>query len=421
MVETKLENNVTAGKSGNAQRADNCPETVTVFPCSRMPMLSLPSPSFSTTRLRGAQRQGRSLPKIRAKLLHRHRFYIALALTFNALVLFTSTKTQAQFIPSGLPDADLQQQLDIPLNNGTQSQEREQADFLMRLGGQAQRQGNYDKAIANWLQALEIYQQIGDFEGEGRTYDFIGVTYAKMGRYQKAEDALRRRVGVARTRQDFQGQIYGLNNLGTILLESGNPQSARETFTEALTIARSIQNRAGEGLSESNLGLVAAAEGKYFEAIKRYQTALVLRSRADDAVGEANTRNNLGDAYRAINLQKDALIAHQGALRVARDTRDVPNQFRALRGLVKSYSALGQYPVGLKILAQHRELAQREANRREELLSLRLAAELYRATGNFANAQSFYEEAISLASALGETQEEAFLRDDLSQIIYYRR
>jgi tetratricopeptide (TPR) repeat protein len=412
MVGKKLEKNVTAGKSGDAQGLDNCPETVTVFPCSPMPMLSFPIPSFSTTR---------SQKKSSAKPLPRHHLYIALALTFNALVLFASTGTQAQFIPSGLPDADLQQQLDIPLNNGSQSPEREQADFLMRLGGQAQRQGNYDKAIANWLQALEIYQQIGDFEGEGLTYDFIGVTYAKMGRYQKAEDALRRRVGVARTRQDFQGQIYGLNNLGTILLESGNPQSARETFTEARTIARSIQNRAGEGLSESNLGLVAAAEGKYFEAIKRYQNALVLRSRSDDTVGEANTRNNLGDAYRAVNLQKDALIAHQGALRVARDSRDIPNQFRALRGLVQSYSALGQYPVGLKVLAQHRELAQREANRREELLSLRLAAELYRATGNFANARVFYQEAISLAGALGETQEETFLRDDLSQIIYYRR
>jgi tetratricopeptide (TPR) repeat protein len=200
MVGKKLEKNVTAGKSGDAQGLDNCPETVTVFPCSPMPMLSFPIPSFSTTR---------SQKKSSAKPLPRHHLYIALALTFNALVLFASTGTQAQFIPSGLPDADLQQQLDIPLNNGSQSPEREQADFLMRLGGQAQRQGNYDKAIANWLQALEIYQQIGDFEGEGLTYDFIGVTYAKMGRYQKAEDALRRRVGVARTRQDFQGQIYG--------------------------------------------------------------------------------------------------------------------------------------------------------------------------------------------------------------------
>jgi tetratricopeptide (TPR) repeat protein len=56
------------------------------------------------------------------------------------------------------------------------------------------------------------------------------VTYAKLGRYQQAEDALRRRLGIARSRQDFQGQIYGLNNIGTVLLQAGNLEAAQETF-----------------------------------------------------------------------------------------------------------------------------------------------------------------------------------------------
>jgi len=33
----------------------------------------------------------------------------------------------------------------------------------------------------------------------------------------------------------------------------------------------------------------------------------------------------------------------------------------------------------------------------------------------------FYEKAISLAGALGNSEEEAFLRNDLAQILYYRR
>ena len=143
-----------------------------------------------------------------------------------------------------------------------------------------------------------------------------------------------------------------------------------------------------------------------------------MRRRADDSLGEANTRNNLADAYRAVNLYRDALITYQGGLRVAQATRDIPNQFRALRGLVQSYSAMKQYPVALKLLEQHKALAQTQANRREQLLSLRYAAQLYRATGNLVNARILYQEAIILANALGETQEEAFLRDDLSQITY---
>jgi tetratricopeptide (TPR) repeat protein len=349
-----------------------------------------------------------------------HPFYLALVLGCNALVLLWSTKVMPQSISPGVGIVDLEEQLDIPFNNGIRGEDRQQADFFLRLGAQAQRQGNWQKAIDNWLQALNLYQQSGDLEGEGLAYDYLGVTYAKLGRYQQAEDALRRRIGVARTRQDFQGQIFGLNNLGTLLLEAGNPESARKTFTEALTIAQSVQNKTGEGLSLSNLGLAAAAQGNYFEAIKRYESALTLRYQVNDPLGEANTRNNLGDAYRSANMPKPSLVAHQGALRVARNSRDIPNQLRALRGLVRSYSAMREYGAALKTLEQHQALAQQQRNRYEEFLSLRLGADINRVSGNWTAAQNFYVDAIALARALGYSQEEALLRNDLAQIIYYR-
>ena len=347
-------------------------------------------------------------------------FSTAMALTLNTLVLLTSTGIQAQFVPPGIRNADLEEQLNAPLNHDLEGPDRNQADSLLRLGGQAQQQGNYQGAIANWLQALNIYQRIGDLAGEGATYDYLGVAYAKLGRYQEAEDALRRRVGIARTRQDFQGQIYGLNNLGTVLLQAGYPDGAEKTFTEALSIARSVKSQAGEGLSLSNLGLATAAQGNYSEAIKHYESALLLRLLSDNPSGEANTRNNLGDAYRAANLYKQALIAYQGGLRVARNGSDIHNQFRALRGLAQSYGGIREYAAALKILEQHRMLAQKEANRPEQLFSLRFAADLYRVTGNLPQAQAFYQDAIALARALGDSQEEAFLRTELAQVIYYR-
>ena len=345
----------------------------------------------------------------------------AASLALIVSVLLASTTALGQSIPDGVQTLDIDQQLDVPLNNGIQGESRDQADFFLRLGGQAQRNGNLDKAIANWLQALDIYQQIGDLEGLGLTYEYLGVAYAKLGRYQRAEDSLRRRVGIARTRDDFQGQIYGLNNLATVLVQAGSFEAAQETLTEALTIARSVKNQQGEGLSLSNLGLAAAGRGNYFEAIKRYQAALTLRSQSGDPLGEANTRNNLGDAYRAVNLPRDAILSYRAALLLAQNSRDVPNQFRSLRGLVQSYGALGQYPLAFDALAQHIALVQKEKNRTEELSSLRLSAQLNQATGNVLDARNFYERAISLAGVLGDTQEEALLRNDLAQIIYQRR
>ncbi len=344
--------------------------------------------------------------------------YGTVTLTLLASILLSSTAVLGQVVPSGVQTIDLEQQLDIPLNNGLQGEDRNQADFLLRLGGQAQRRGFFDKAIANWLQALDIYQKIGDFQALGLTYEYLGVTYAKLGLYQQAEDALRRRIGLARSQEDFQGQIYGLNNLGTVFLQSGNLKAARETFTEALKIARTLKNQEGEGLSLSNLGLVAAEEGNYFEAIKRYETALGLRIQTGDPVGEANTRNNLGDAYRAVNSLREASTSYQGALRLAQSSRDVPNEFRAFRGLVQSYIARGEYLAALNVLEQHMALARKEKNLDQELFSLRLYAQAYQGAGNLPNARNFYEQAIALAGVLGDTQQQALLRNDLAQMIY---
>ncbi|MEQ8962891.1 MAG: tetratricopeptide repeat protein, partial [Coleofasciculus sp. C2-GNP5-27] len=144
---------------------------------------------------------------------------------------------------------DLQDQLTIPVDSTIQREARNQADVLLRLGGEAKRQENLQKAIAYWQQALDLYQKIGDFEGQGLAYNYMGLAYADLGRFPQAEESLRRRLGVARFLQDFQGQIYALNNVGTVLLQSNDLDAAQESFTEALTIARTVGDREGEGLS----------------------------------------------------------------------------------------------------------------------------------------------------------------------------
>ena len=73
------------------------------------------------------------------------------------------------------------------------------------------------------------------------------------------------------------------------------------------------------------------------------------------------------------------------------------------------------------MLEQHLALAKKMKNPKEELLSLRLAAQAYQGKEDFRQAQIFYQEAIALAGALGDSQEVALLRNDLAQILYYQR
>jgi tetratricopeptide (TPR) repeat protein len=297
----------------------------------------------------------------------------------------------------------LNQQIDnIRINNGTQGEQRDQADRLVRLGGKQQQQGNLEKAISYWWQALEIYHQIGDLEAVGRTYDFIGLAYGELRRYPEAEDALRRRLAVARSNKDLQGQIFGLNNLGTILLEWQNFPEARNTFAEALAISRSVRNFALEGASLSNLGLVAVAEKDYDRAIKLYEAAATLRRRGNDPLGEANTLNNLGDAYLAIHRYSDSIGAYGAGLLIARERRAPKIQFRAIDGLLRAYGSVGRNDRRLQLLQERLAIARETENLHQQLKSLQLLAQFYQQQGNYAEAARAYHQAIAIAHILND-------------------
>jgi tetratricopeptide (TPR) repeat protein len=312
--------------------------------------------------------------------------------------------------------ADLNEQLDIRINNGTQGESRDEADRLIRLGGQAQQKGLLDKAIPYWLKALTIYSEIGDIEALGRTYDYLGLAYADLGLFREAEDALRKRLGVARANKDWQGQVFGLNNVGSLLLRRGDILAGKTTFNEALSIARATNSLAGIGLSLNNLGLAAASRGDYNQAIKRYEEALIYRSRASDPVGEANTYNNLGDAYRATDNFWDTVRAYGAALRVARFAIDRPNQFRAIDGLVDTYNCAKNYTRTLDLLEERLKIARASEHPYQELKSLRLLSQFYRQQGKNMEALMVQQQAIALAQKLNETQAVAELLGELIEI-----
>ncbi|MFB2937508.1 tetratricopeptide repeat protein [Aerosakkonemataceae cyanobacterium BLCC-F154] len=312
--------------------------------------------------------------------------------------------------------ADLNEQLDIRINNGTQGESRDEADRLVRLGGQAQQKGLLAKAIPYWLKALNIYAEIGDLEAIGRTYDYLGLAYADLGLFRQAEDALRKRLGVAKANNDLQGQIVGLNNVGSLLLKRRNISGAKTSFNRALSLARATNSPTGIGLSLNNLGLAAASQGDYNQAIKRYEEALIYRSRASDPVGEANTYNNLGDAYRATDNFWDTIRAYGAALRVARFAIDRPNQFRAIDGLVDTYNCAKNYTRTLDLLEERLKIARASENPYQELKSLRLLSQFYRQQGKNMEALMVQQQAICLAQELSETQLVAELLGELIEI-----
>ena len=336
----------------------------------------------------------------------------------GVLVLVSSSLAFMVMPVQGQNIDNLDDQLRFPSRPADYEALRRQGDQFLAQGNEAERRGDYLKAIDLWRQAIALYDQIDDLRGLGLAHDYIGLTYAQLGRWEAAEFALRRRLAIARDRGDRQGEVFGLNNLGTVLLRHENPRGATDSFEQALAIARQLQSIEGQGLSLSNLGLAATQRGDYELAIKRLREALVFRRRAPDPVAQANTLNLLGAAYQANGQPNQAIPEYRLARWYAQEGRDLRGQFRAHHGLTTAYAERQDWPLVFHTLREWLALAQETNQPRQTLQALTLSARYLLRLGDGRQASQFYTQAIALARQLQDAQAEAILANEFSQLVY---
>ncbi|MEM9274652.1 MAG: tetratricopeptide repeat protein [Cyanobacteria bacterium P01_F01_bin.143] len=76
--------------------------------------------------------------------------------------------------------------LATPVLAQTQSQRRAKADRLLDQGFQQSQISQYREALQSWQLALEIYQEIGDRNGEATVIGNLGLAYGNLGQYDQA-------------------------------------------------------------------------------------------------------------------------------------------------------------------------------------------------------------------------------------------
>jgi tetratricopeptide (TPR) repeat protein len=312
--------------------------------------------------------------------------------------------------------SELSRQLAIPLNNGTLSPQRREADRLMGLGDQQFQAGAPQQAIRSWLSALDLYHRLRDLEAQGRVYAALGATYADLGQFAEAEDAMRRRLGVARTLNDFQSQIQGFNNLGVLLLQRNRPDQAEASFAEGLKVAQDLGSRSGIGLSYSNLGRAAYGVRDYALAGRYFNQAITAQAQAIDLAGQSQTYNFMGDNYMALKDLRQAAGSYQSALMLARQVQDPVIEGRALDGLATVYTGMGADGAAVEYLQKRLTLARQSNNPGQILVALQSLGVYYRQKQDFINTENYYQQALAVSQAMGDQSAQGQIQGQLDDL-----
>ncbi|MCZ8200503.1 tetratricopeptide repeat protein [Microcystis sp. LE19-55.1A] len=247
---------------------------------------------------------------------------------------------QALTIAKEIKDGELEKNIQQVLAEAEKppaSPQQKEADRLLEQGAQQYKISQFGEALQSWEQALQIYREIKNRQGEANSLGNLGIAYGSLGQYQKAIEFYQQSLTIAKEIGDRQGEANSLGNLGIAYSSLGQYQKAIEYHQQSLAIDREIKNRQGEAASLGNLGNAYSSLGQYQKAIEYLQQQLTIAKEIGDRQGEANSLGNLGIAYGSLGQYQKAIEYHQQSLAINREIGDRAGEALSLNNLGVAY------------------------------------------------------------------------------------
>jgi tetratricopeptide (TPR) repeat protein len=265
------------------------------------------------------------------------------------------------------------------------------------------RMGQYDQAVSQYMRALDLRRSAGDARGGAIEAYSMGTLFSYQGRFGAAINSKQEALKTFRDLKDrtfWMAEILG--GYGEALTLGGRGQESRGSLDEALNLARELKN---DGLVAQTL----AFQGDAFYYQGDSKTARSYYERAAQSAARAKEPDKV-------------IIAKTGLAKADMDTGQVAAAISSLRTLAKQSEDQGfsfmavecQVYMADGMMRNHdgaraRQELERALQRTEKLglkpLSARahyLLANDLRASGDAAEAQQHYRNAVELIDAISK-------------------
>jgi DNA-binding SARP family transcriptional activator len=158
-----------------------------------------------------------------------------------------------------------------------------------------------EESVSHFEQALAIYRDLGDLQGESRAATNVANAYFDLSRFGEALEAAQR----------------------------------------SLAIQRRAKKRYGEGIALTVIGSACRELGRFSEAIDHLQAALAIFRELGDRMTEADALSDLGEVYLGLNRVEEAIGALSESLAIWRDIGARYGQAETLQRLARAQQLVG--------------------------------------------------------------------------------
>jgi tetratricopeptide (TPR) repeat protein len=214
---------------------------------------------------------------------------------------------------------------------------------------------------ADWVLTHQIglasARTLGDRRGEARMLNNLGMVHGEQHR-EAAIGFFEQAVAIYRELGDLDGQARAAVNISTAWTHLGRFNEALEASQRSLVLQRELGRRYGEGITLSNMGWANRQLGKDEEAIACLQEALAIFRELDDKMTEADALSELGDVYLGMGRVNQAMDRLRESLRLWRDIGDRRHQAATLQRLGTALRQAGRLDEARESLAEAQSISE---------------------------------------------------------------
>ena len=240
--------------------------------------------------------------------------------------------------------------------------------------------GKFPESIVAFEQALKLFKQLGNLEGQGSALNYIGLGYQFQGNFQKAIEYLLQGLEVRKKIKDIQGAMFSLTRVGDLYQMLEQNEVALKYYMEALHLA--TENKA-KPLSDTYAAIAKVyMESKHYEEAKKY-IDLALKGNSDWYY------LLLGRFYTETGVPEKALVVYKEVMTRSQKSSAYSEFASSILEISKIYQLKKDYPAAIKYARNAYEIASSHNLRWIISDAANSLSSLYAIQGNYRKAYTY--------------------------------
>ncbi|NET24581.1 CHAT domain-containing tetratricopeptide repeat protein [Okeania sp. SIO1I7] len=301
----------------------------------------------------------------------------------------------------------------------TSTKQKAQADQLLKQGIENLKSRQLKTAVQYWQQALKIYQEIGDRQGEGECLSLLGFAYNAVGQNEKAVEFLQQSLVISREIGNRRMEVNSLKLLGDGYDNLKQYQQSIKAHQQLLAIARETSDRSGEANFLNRLGVAYKNLKEYEKAVEFYQQSIVIAAEIGDGESIAGSLGNLGNAYKFLGEYEKAIKAYQQSVAVFRKIGDRQGEAKSLNHLGDTYLSFGESEKAIAAIEQSVTVFRKIGDPQGTAKSLSDLGDAYMSLGRYEKAIEVHQQSLAIGKKIEDSQRIGKSLNSLG-IAYYR-